>query len=130
MISLDFHYEVIVQEALKVGFIDWEEALGAITSVSPTDAAKTLREHAKEMELRRRAGVYVERPRKIDGKYSVTAPKDFPRNRAENLIGLVRLFHNSVKILLESVETDERVRDWFENTAEKINHWKELESDN
>ncbi len=124
MISLDFHYEVIVQEALKTGFIDWEEALGAIVTVSPTDAAKALREHAKEMELRRRSGVYVERPLKIDGKYSVTAPKDFPRSRAENLLELVRLFHNSIKILLESIEMDESVRDWFEKTADKIDHWK------
>lgn len=128
MISLDFHYEIIVQEALKAGFIDWEEALVATVTVSPMDAAKALHDHAIEMELRRRSGVYVERPRKVDGKYSVMAPKDFPRNRAENLIGLVRLFHNAVKILLEAVEIDEGVRDWFENTADKIDHWRILEN--
>ncbi len=124
MISLDFHYEVIVQDFLKAGLIDMEEALGALVTVSSEEVAKTLREHANEMEKRRKAGVYVFRPRRTKGGYSVTSPADFPKTKAENLIEQVSLFHMSIKIMCEAVEKDEKVRDWFENQAEKIDHWR------
>jgi AbiV family abortive infection protein len=120
MISLSFHYEVIVQQFLKVGLVDVEEVLGAIVTVSPEDVAKTLREHAEEMEDRRKDGVYVGRPRKTDGDFSITSPADFPKTRAENLIELVGLFHRAVKLMLESVEKYNEVREWFESEVEEI----------
>jgi hypothetical protein len=71
------------------------------------------------MEERRKEGIYVGRPMSTNGVYLVTSPADCPKTRPENIIGLVSLFHKSVKIMLEAVEIDENVRDWFETTAEK-----------
>lgn len=44
------------------------------------------------------------------------------------IIDLVSIFHKSVKILLEAIENEEKVRDWFETTAEEISHWESADN--
>lgn len=130
MISLDFHYEILVQEALRFGLINEDEALAAIVTSSPEQVVEELREHAEEMEERRKAGVYVERPMMENGNYLVTSPADFPKTRAENWVEMVDIFHKSVKLMLEAIERDDKIREWFESRAKEIAQWKSTEEVN
>ena len=119
VISFGFHYQLAMNEMLRVGLLDADDLIKEIVTESPEQVEDELWNHAYEMEERRKKGVYVDIKETEDGSFLVTSPSDISRGRVEDFKEYVTVFRLRINNLTLAVQKSREARSVFERWLEE-----------